>query len=127
MRKISYAFIVIIAIILTVNLAGNRASQDKDVAKEIESLIKKGTTQIDLHELTNFKWDQVGLFEPYTTDESIESSMNIQFKGDNGGIDMLDDRFLLIFANEKKAVKTVVLSREHGSYFIENDTFLSAN
>ncbi len=50
--------------------------------------------------------------------------MNIEFKGDNGGIDLLDDRFLLVFANEKHAVKTVVLSRKHGTYTIKDNRLL---
>ena len=36
--------------------------------------------------------------------------MGIKFKGDNGGIDMLDDRFLLVFVMINMPVKTVVIS-----------------
>jgi len=87
-------------------------------------LLEKGETQIDLTGLTNFKWTQVSLFGPYTSDGVIEDSMNIEFKGDNGGIDYLDDRFLLVFANEKHAVKTVVLSRGNGTYTIKDNKIL---
>lgn len=51
--------------------------------------------------------------------------MVIKFKGDNGGIDILDDRFLLVFADDKHAVKTVVLSREYSSYSIKDNKYLS--
>lgn len=124
MKKIVYVIFTIAVIGLAVNLLGNRASLDSDLAKKIESLIEMGETQINLAELTNFKWTQVSLFAPYTTEESIEGSMNIEFKGDNGGIDILDDRFLLVFANKKHAVKTVVLSRKHGTYNIKDKNFL---
>lgn len=127
MKKIIYVIIVIAIVGLAINLLGNRANQDKDLAKEIDSFLEKGVTQIDLTEVAQFPWTQVSLFEPYTTNESIEASMNIQFKGDNGGIDMLDDRFLLVFADEKNAVRTVVLSREHGTYTIKNNKFLIIN
>ncbi|MFJ7887799.1 hypothetical protein ACIQYL_06930 [Lysinibacillus xylanilyticus] len=127
MKKIVYVVFIIAVIGLAVNLLGNRTSQDTGLAKEIDSLLEKGETQIDLTGLTNFKWTQVSLFGPYTTDESIENSMNIEFKGDNGGIDILDDRFLLVFANEKHAVKTVVLSRKHGTYTIKDNKFLVVN
>lgn len=50
--------------------------------------------------------------------------MGIKFKGDNGEIDNLDDRFLLVFADDKYAVKTVVLSRKYGSYSIRDNKFL---
>lgn len=67
-----------IAIIsLTENLFANRASQDLGFAKEIDSLLEKGETQLDLTRLTNFKWTKVSLVGPYTTDESIGASMNI--------------------------------------------------
>ncbi|MDM5231934.1 hypothetical protein [Lysinibacillus pakistanensis] len=125
MKKIVYVVFIIAIIGLAVNLLVNRASQDTGLAKEIDSLLEKGETQIDLTGLTNFKWTQVSLFGPYTSDEQIEDSMNIEFKGDNGGIDYLDDRFLLVFANEKHAVKTVVLSRMiHGTYTIKDNKIL---
>ncbi|WP_040286477.1 hypothetical protein [Sporosarcina koreensis] len=124
MKRIVYIVSFIVIIGLAVNLLENRAGQDTGLAKEIDSLLKKGETQIDLTRLTNFKWTQVSLFGPYTTDESIEDLMNIEFKGDNGGIDLLDDRFLLVFANEKHAVKTVVLSRKHGTYTIKDNRLL---
>ncbi|GKV70070.1 hypothetical protein NCCP2716_25680 [Sporosarcina sp. NCCP-2716] len=124
MKKGIYLLFLIIFIGLIINLFANQASQDTDLAKEIDDLLEKGESQIDLTDITNFKWAQVGIFGPYTTDESIKDAMNIRFKGDNGGIDILDDRFLLVFANEKHAIKTVVLSRKHGAYAIKENQFL---
>ncbi|MEG0440636.1 MAG: hypothetical protein RR587_15485, partial [Solibacillus sp.] len=72
----------------------------------------------------DFDWTQVSVFGPYTSDEVIEDSMGIKFKGDNGGIDLLDDRFVLVFANEKYAVKTVVISRRSGTYIIKDNKIL---
>ncbi len=103
----------------------NGASQDTLLANEINSLLENGETQIDLIELTDFDWTQVSTFGPYTTNEIIENSMEIKFKGNNGGIDILEDRFLLVFADEKYALKTVVLSRKYGNYDIKDNKFLS--
>ena len=125
MKKMVYAILSIAAVGLAVTLLGNRASQDTILAKEIDSLLENGETQIDLTGVTDFNWTQVSVFGPYTSEEAIEDSMGIKFKGDNGGIDILDDRFLLVFAYEKYAVKTVVLSRKHGSYSIKDNEFLS--
>jgi len=50
--------------------------------------------------------------------------MGIKFKGDNGSIDILDDRFLLVFANDKQTLKTVVLSMKHGTYTIKDNKLL---
>ncbi|MER2037919.1 MAG: hypothetical protein ABS944_07225 [Solibacillus sp.] len=124
MKKIVYLLLIITAIGIIVTYLWNRASQDEIVAKEIETLLKQGETQIDLTNIAVFRWTQVGLFGPYTTNEMIEESMEIKFKGDNGGIDILDDRFLLVFANDKYAIKTVILPRKFGTYTIKDNTFL---
>lgn len=125
MKKIVYVILILaVAIGLTVTLLDNRASRDTVLAKEIDSLFENGETQIDLTELTDFNWTQVAVFVPYTSDEAIEDAMGITFKGDNGGIDLLDDRFLLVFADEKYAVKTVVLSLKHGTFSIKDNKTL---
>ena len=125
MKKVVYVIFIITAIGLAVALFGNRASQDTVLAKEIDSLLEKGEIQIDLTGVTDFNWTQVNVFGPYTTDKIIEEAMSIKFKGDNGGIEILEDRFLLVFANEKNAIKTVVLSRKHGTYTIKDNKFLN--
>ncbi|MER2009402.1 MAG: hypothetical protein ABS939_18365 [Psychrobacillus sp.] len=126
MKKMVYVILIFAVLGLAVTvLKKNGASQDTLLAKEIGSLLDKGETQIDLSELTDFDWTQVATFGPYTTNEVIEDSMEIKFKGNNGGIDILEDRFLLVFADEKYAIKTVVLSREYGNYDIKDNKFLS--
>lgn len=60
-------------------------------------------------------------FGPYITNDIIEESMGIQFKGDNGGIEVIENRFLLVFAYENNAVKTIVLSRENGDLTIKDN------
>ncbi len=125
MKKMVYVILSIVAVGLAVTLLGNRASQDTVLAKEIESLLENSETQIDLTKLTDFNRTQVDVFGPYTSNEVIEDSMEIKFNGDNGGIDIIEDRFLLVFADEKYAVKTVVLSRKYGNYDIKDNKFLS--
>lgn len=124
MKKVVYVIFIITTIGLAVALLGNQASQDTVLAKEIDSLLEQGEIQIDLTGVTDFNWTQVDVFGPYTTDKIIEEAMSIKFKGDNGGIDILEDRFLLVFANEKYAIKTVVLSRKHGTYTIKDNKYL---
>ena len=123
-KKIIVVIFISILIGITVAKYTNQATQDKTLAQEIKTLFENGESQIDLRSITNFEWTQVGVFEPYTSNESMEESMDIQFKGDNGGIDMLDDRFLLVFANETHATKTVVLSRKHGDYTLKENNIL---
>jgi hypothetical protein len=125
MKKTVYVILIIAAISLAMALLGNRANQDTVLAKKMDSLLEKGEKQVDLTEVTDFEWTQVGVFGPYTSDEVIEETIGIKFKGDNGGIDILDDRFLLVFADEKYAVKTIVLSKKHGAYSIQDNKILS--
>lgn len=125
MKKVVYVVLIFATIGLAVTLFSNQARQDTVVAKEMDALLKNGETQIDLTTVTDFNWSQVRVFGPYTSDEVIEDSMGIKFKGDNGGIDFLDDRFLLVFANDKYAVKTVVISRKYGNYIIKDNQFLA--
>lgn len=125
MKKMVYVILIfaVLGFAVTV-LKKNGASQHTLLAKEIGSLLENGETQIDLSELTDFDWTQVATFGPYTTNEVIEESMEIKFKGNNGGIDILEDRFLLVFADEKYSLKTVVLSRKYGNYDIKDNKFL---
>ena len=126
MKKMVYIILIFAFLGLAVTvLKKNGASQDMLLAKEIGSHLENGETQIDLSELTDFDWTQVATFGPYTTNEVIEDAMEIKFKGNNGGIDILEDRFLLVFADEKYALKTVVLSRKYGNYDIKDNIFLS--
>lgn len=127
MRKIALIVLVITIIILSTVSLRNRASQDTILSKEINGALEQGAMQIDLTTMTKFEWDAVEVFGPYTTNEMIEETMDIRFKGDNGGIDLLDDRFLLVFADRKKAIKTAVLTREYGDYIIEDHQLLIEN
>ncbi|MEK3765536.1 MULTISPECIES: hypothetical protein [unclassified Solibacillus] len=87
-------------------------------------MIEQGETQIDLTKLTDLEWTQVDVFGPYTTDEMIEDSMDIQFNFLFGGIDVLETDFLLVFANEKKPVGKIYLSRKYGDYTVKNNKIL---
>ena len=124
MKKTLFVILILVVIGIIVTSFEKRASQDKELAKEIDALLEKGENDIDLTRLTDFNWTQVNVFQPYTSDKDIEHMMAIKFKGDNGGIDILDDRYLLVFANEKRAIKTVVLSIKHGKYRVLDQKYL---
>lgn len=124
MKKISYIILVAAILLVFVQFFRNYASQDTTLGMDIRVLLEQGEKQINLTTLSDFEWVAVEVFGPYSTIEMIEDSMNIQFKGDHGGIDTLEDRFLLVFANQKHAVKTVVLSRKYGDYTIKDSKLL---
>ncbi|RHW31379.1 hypothetical protein D1B33_17870 [Lysinibacillus yapensis] len=123
-KKVFLLLICGLIILFFASFFVNRASQDPALGKDIHSRLAKGEKQIDLTTMTDFEWDAAAAFGPYTTNEIIEESMGIQFKGDSGGIEVIEDQFLLVFAKGKHAVKTVVLSREYGDYAIKDHKLL---
>ena len=40
------------------------------------------------------------------------------------GIEVIETKFLLVFTNDNKAVKTINLSREYGDYIVKENKFL---
>lgn len=130
MKKSHY--ISIIAVIMLGSLLlvwGSQADEKSLSANDFYTLIEQGETAIDLSKLTHFEWDKVGAFGPYTTDEMIEDSMDIQFNFlfDNflfGGIDVSETQFLLVFANGDKPVKQMYLSRKYGDYTVQDNKLL---
>lgn len=120
MKKIMMGIVGAVAVIVIVAVVMKLTSTEYKIA----SAVKAGETKIDLKEVTNTEWTNVGIMIPYTSDEAIEEYMDIEFTGNNQGIDMLDDRFLLVFADDKTDVKTVKLSIEEVVYHIENNRYL---
>jgi len=120
MKKIMIGIVGAIAVIFIVAVVMKLTSTEYKIA----SAVKAGETKIDLKEVTNTEWTNVGIMIPYTSDEAIEEYMDIEFTGNNRGIDMLDDRFLLVFADDKTDVKTVKLSNEELVYHIEDNRYL---
>lgn len=120
MKKIMIGIVGAIAVIFIVAVVMKRTSTEYKIA----SAVKAGEKKIDLKKVTNTEWTNVGIMIPYTSDEAIEEYMDIEFTGNNRGIDMLDDRFLLVFADDKTDVKNVKLSNKELVYHIEDNCYL---
>ena len=126
MKRNSYIIVSVVVVIIIIGslfiFGGSQAGKNSISTKDIYTMIEQGETQIDLTKLTDFEWTRVEVFGPYTTDEMIEDSMDINFLF--GGIEVMEIEFLLVFANENKPVETVHLSREYGDYTIKENKFL---
>ena len=130
MKKIVLIVIVALAVFLAADYLDkgkNYARQDEVLEKELQLRIEKGETQIDLKKLTDFDWIQVQLFDAYTPKEYIEETMGINFEGEMGRIAVQDGYFLLVFANDKYAVKTAELLWNNGTYSVLNNRYLLFN
>jgi len=122
MRKI-IVLLLIIAVIIFIAFITNIPNKLHSISSEdIYTEIEAGEMQLDLAALANSGWDSVHVFGPYTTDEMIEDSTGIQFRFH--GIDVKESEFLLVFANKKKPIKSIYLSRTYGDYKIAENRFL---
>lgn len=121
-RKINSILLTFALIITLVFAIRNLDDQLSISSEDIHALIEAGEMQIDLAKLTNFEWDTVHVFGPYTTDEMIEDSTGIKFIF--GGIDVSESSFLLLFAHADKPIKKIYLSRKYGDYKIVKNKFL---
>ncbi|WP_312129039.1 hypothetical protein [Lysinibacillus capsici] len=99
---------------------GDRASEDTMLAKNIMEEANSGTTVVSLNKLTDFDWEKAQIFGPYTTKDTIEETMDIQFRGSTSGLDVREDIFLLVFAKDGHVIKTAVLYRNIGDYTTKN-------
>lgn len=114
MKKYVYSTLVVLLAVTLFIMFSNRAERDMTFEEEIIALMAQGQKEIDLRKLSTDDWTRAALFPPYTTNEVIEETMDIQFSGDNGQIDLLDCCFLLVLATDEEAVKTAMLPMHYG-------------
>ena len=125
----SYLISIGLTILLGVSLlvwASQKENQSFPSTALLEQL-EQGQTEIDLHALTeemDFRWTAVDVFGPYTTSKWIEDSMGAEFELFKRTGEVLENQFLLVFANEEKIITTVNLSREFGDYEIKENRYL---
>ena len=83
--------------------------------KKLIGALEQGEKTINLKEIAKFKWDDVEVFGPYTTDEMIAKSFGILYKGGfNNEVSELN--FRLVFVADGQMIKSVNLSRQYGNY-----------
>ena len=67
---------------------------------------------------------KLSLFEPYTTQGSVDKQLGIHFKGPSN-MDMRDDIYLMIFLNEGKVVQYAEIKRQYADFFIGSKEYLT--
>lgn len=118
--KLIIPIVVIGILIITYTLI--QTGKDSIMPDEIYAQIEQGKQKIDLTELTTMKWTEARAFGPYSTTKTIEESMGVNFL--LGGIDVMETKFLLVFAKEGKVVDMIYLDRKYGDYSIKDDQYL---
>lgn len=99
-------------------------SRDTLSSEEIYALIEQGETEIDLTKLTDLEWTTAGIYGPYTRGKDIKQDMGIASPFSLIGIDVPENRFLLVLVDDGRVVETLYLSREYGDYLMVDERVL---
>ena len=87
------------------------------IADGIETAVSTNTTQINMTELTDFAWDSVYIFAPYTTAEQINQTLGFTWpEAASSAIINQDDITLLVFVENGRVVDHVEFSRGQGDF-----------
>ncbi|MEI4771995.1 hypothetical protein WAX74_20575 [Psychrobacillus sp. FJAT-51614] len=122
MKKIT---VIIFSLLLLVGCSQSNVQQNTKLEESIHSIVEdKNISEININSLTNFDWDKAFLFAPYTTQESIEEQLGVDFK-DPSKIDIRDDIYLLVFLNGKKVVHYAEVNRQQYDFSIGEKEYLT--
>ena len=94
------------------------SSADRDLSSEIERLVQRGEgTVVNLSEVTDFTWQRLHVFPPYTPVERIHRALGFRWPNDSQtNIEMLDDFTLLVFTTQREVVRFVEHPRNAGDF-----------
>jgi hypothetical protein len=87
------------------------------IADGIETAVSTNATQINLADLTDFAWDNLYIFAPYTTPEQINVALGFTWPdAESSDIAMHDDITLLVFVENGRVVDHVEFPRAQGDF-----------
>ena len=87
-----------------------------DLSARIGDTVKQGPgTKVVMSDLTDFDWQQLYVFAPYTTQKRIHRALGFEWS-DPEGIELRDNISLLVFVSDGKVVKYVAQPRDRGDF-----------
>jgi hypothetical protein len=108
--------LVTILTILTLQSCSKLASE-KRLEQRIKETVLSGKSELNLKELTDFKWDNLLIITPYARFETVERQFEINLdKVQDVGIESRDDIAQLVFLLNNNVVRTVVYPRYPGDF-----------
>lgn len=125
-RKIGVLSLLVIVLAITFFFFQGNSSIDAKSRSELEANIvtsvKNNPREIDFNKVTNFKWDKMYIFVPYTTDEEITKQLGFKWKySHKTNIRSLDNINLLVFVKDERVIQYLELSREYGDFIEKNN------
>lgn len=96
-------------------LACSKHGEDEQFSSALAARYQSLTAQqplIPLTQLTNFAWDQVFLFGPYTSTQELTRITGVAIdKSASHALDERDDIHILVFLQQKKLTKLIAVPR----------------
>lgn len=93
-------------------------TKGRDELKEnIITSLKNNPNQLDFNKVTNFKWDKVYIFHPYTEGDEISRQLGFKWKYPTN-IEHSDSINLLVFVKDNRVFQYLELSRQYGDFII---------
>jgi hypothetical protein len=102
----------------------DQAPTQNNLGQDLVSMIekKKGNPEkviVKVRSLTNFQWDKMYVFTPYTPIAEINRTLGFEWEdAASTGIDRRDDINLIVFVNNGKVVTLIAHSRIHGEFSV---------
>lgn len=108
------AFFLVAGVVI-LRSAENRSSLEASLSTAIRAAPDGDTLQ--LNEVTDFAWERLYLFGPYTTDGVINEALGFNWSGAaDTGIGQSDGHNLLVFVDGQEVVDWAMLGRAVGDF-----------
>jgi len=117
-RRLASVLVLVAAFVLVVSGCGSRAAPDSELSNAITKQAEAGAgTVIDFVALTDFQWERLYIFDPYTTVDEIHRALGFRWNAAaSTGIDKLDGIALLVFVEGDEVVRYVEHPRNRGDF-----------
>ncbi|MCC5801249.1 hypothetical protein [Rossellomorea vietnamensis] len=121
LRTLAFFFL---AMVITA-CSSSDAEQNKTFENTVDFMVKElQNKEIEIHSIADFKWDKAYLFPPYTSQESIEKKLKIEYE-DSNNISNRDDIYLLVFLHEGRVVQYTEINRQKADFTTDGKEYLT--
>jgi hypothetical protein len=111
-----------IALLLLVNLCSCQPQPDKLINQNIDAKIQQGQKEIKIADITDFAWDKMYIFSPYTSPAQVDRALGFEWQEYKSlGIESNDRDDLIVFVahdmvNNGRVVKFARCPRSFGNF-----------
>jgi hypothetical protein len=116
-----------ISLLLLGNLCSCQPQPDKLINQKIDAEIQQGQTEIKIADITDFTWDKMYIFSPYTSSAQVDRALGFEWQEYKSlGIESNDTDDLLVFVahdmGDLRVVKFARCPRSFGNFRFRQET-----